>query len=188
MQNVYEVCPIFENEKYLLRFVHEEDCQDLLNVYSDKAAVPFFNSDNCNGDDFYYATEERMKQAIDFWIFSYKEGYFVRWSIIDKEKGEAIGTIELFHRDADDYFPECGLLRLDIRSDYEKASEIESILSLILSPTFDMFYCNKIATKATSAASERICALETMNFALSDKKLVGNDGTEYGDYYVLEKR
>ena len=41
-----------------------------------------------------------------------------------KETHEAIGTIELFHRDAADYFTDCGLLRLDIRSDYEMSDKI----------------------------------------------------------------
>ena len=41
-----------------------------------------------------------MKQAVDFWIFSYRERYFVRWVISDKSKKEVIGTIELFHRDS----------------------------------------------------------------------------------------
>ena len=73
MRDVYEYCPEFENDKYLLRLISAEDTNDLLKVYSDTSAVPFFNSDNCNGDDFYYKTLERMKQAVDFWIFSYNE-------------------------------------------------------------------------------------------------------------------
>ena len=104
MQDVYEYCPQFENEKFLLRLISTEDTGDLLKVYSDVDAVPFFNSDNCNGDDFHYKTLERMKQAVDFWIFSYNERYFVRWTIIDKETKEAVGTIELFHREADEHF------------------------------------------------------------------------------------
>lgn len=184
MQNVYEVCPQFENERYLLRLVSERDCGDLLQVYSDPKAVPLFNGDNCNGDDFYYTTEDRMKQAIEFWLFSYDKGYFVRWVIVDKATGEAIGTIELFHRDAEDHFTNCGLLRLDLKSDYERRAEIRSILSLIVPPAFDAFYCDKVATKAVPEAEERISALRDMGFAPSDEKLVGHDGTEYGSYFV----
>ena len=93
MQEVYEKCPEFENEKYKLRFVSQDDCTDLLKVYSDLKAVPFFNSDNCGGDDFYYSTMERMKEAIEYWIFEYNRKGFVRWSIFNKEKAEVIGTI-----------------------------------------------------------------------------------------------
>lgn len=47
MQDVYQSCPTFENERYRLRFLLPDDCADLLKVYSDKETVPFFNSDNC---------------------------------------------------------------------------------------------------------------------------------------------
>ena len=186
MQNVYEYCPKFENEKFLLRLISAEDTEDLLKVYSDTDAVPFFNSDNCNGDDFYYKTLERMKQAVDFWIFSYNERYFVRWTIIDKETREAIGTIELFHREADEHFYECGLLRLDLRSDYENAGKIVNIISLIKEATYDLFYCNIIATKAVPEATERLQALSDLGFVASEKIIISQDGTKYDDYYILE--
>lgn len=143
MQDVYKNCPEFENEKYALRFIKKEDYLDLLKVYSDPKAVPLFNCDNCGGDNFYYTTEGRMKEAIDYWLFEYEREGFVRWSIVDKCQNEVIGTIELFHRDANDYFTKCGLLRLDIRSDYENENEIEHILSLIVVPAFGLFQCIK---------------------------------------------
>lgn len=185
MSNVYEICPQFENEKYLLRFVSEEDCKDLLKVYSDKKAVMFFNSDNCGGDDFYYTTENRMKEAIKYWLWEYSIQGFVRWSIIDKDTNEAIGTIELFHRDSNDYFTNCGLLRLDLRSDYENSADIQNILSLIIEPTFELFDCDKIATKAIPEAKERIKALLSMEFVFSKEKLIGHNETKYGGYYVF---
>lgn len=95
MSDVYENCPAFENDKFLLRFSQLDDAEDLVSVYSDKNALPFFNSDNCHGDNFYYPNEDRMRQAIKFWLSSYSSKWFVRWTIIDKEKHEAIGTIAL---------------------------------------------------------------------------------------------
>ena len=50
MTNPYEKCPVFENEKYLLRYIEAGDAPDLLLVYSDEKAWPIFNSDNCTGD------------------------------------------------------------------------------------------------------------------------------------------
>ncbi len=186
MLNVYEQCPQFENEKYQLKYVTNEDCLDLLKVYSDKKSVPMFNSDNCGGDDFYYTTEQRMNEAIDYWHFEYDRSGFVRWSIFDKSIGSAIGTIELFHRKANDYFTNCGLLRLDLRSDYEQTQEIQRILSIIVTHTFDLFKCDKVATKAIEDATERIQALKKLGFKYTAEKLVGHDGTEYGSYYVLK--
>ena len=49
MSDVYENCPAFENDKFLLRFSQLDDAEDLVSVYSDKNALPFFNSDNCHG-------------------------------------------------------------------------------------------------------------------------------------------
>lgn len=185
--DVYKSCPTFENTHFLLRFVQIEDCKDLLKVYSDKKSVPFFNSDNCGGDDFYYTSESRMKEAVEYWFFEYERKGFVRWSIIDKSSNEAIGTIELFHRKSKDYFTKCGLLRLDLRSDYEIADKITNILSLIIQPAFKLFHCNKTATKAVPEAKERIFALNKLGFKLSNEKLIGHDSTEHENYYVLLK-
>ena len=45
--DVYQNCPSYENEYYMLRMIKKEDKTDLLKVYSDEKALPFFNSDNC---------------------------------------------------------------------------------------------------------------------------------------------
>lgn len=147
MSDVYENCPAFENDKFLLRFSQLDDAGDLVSVYSDKNALPFFNSDNCHGDNFYYPNEDRMRQAIKFWLSSYSSKWFVRWTIIDKEKHEAIGTIEVFHRSANDDFNHVGVLRLDLKSEYETSEEIFTIMNLIVPPTFDLFECEEIITK-----------------------------------------
>lgn len=187
MINIYQECPKFESQKYLLRLVINEDCADLLKVYSDRISVPFFNSDNCGGDDFHYTTLERMKRAIDYWHSEYDQKGFVRWTIIDKSKNVAVGTIELFNRSAKDYFTNCGLLRLDLRSDYETTEEIESILVLIVPRTYDLYECDKVATKAKTTALQRIDALVKFGFRRTDEKLIGHDGTKYDAYYVITK-
>ena len=184
--DVYRNCPSFENEYYILRMVDKADKLDLLKVYSDEKAVSFFNSDNCGGDNFHYTTENRMAQANEYWLWEYDRQGFVRWAIVSKATKEAIGTIELFHRDAEDYFTNCGLLRLDIRSDYEIASEIVKILKLIIEPAYVLFHCDKIATKAIALATERISALKALGFKQSEEKLIGHDGMEYDSYFVLK--
>lgn len=73
MSKIYESCPCFENEHWLLRLV---------------------------------------------------EKWFVRWAIIDKSNGKAIGTIESFKRLSEDAFNESGVLRLDVGSTYEKADAL----------------------------------------------------------------
>ena len=186
MTNPYEKCPVFENENYLIRFIDDSDAPDLLLVYSDEKAVPFFNSDNCGGDDFHMTRLEYVQGAIKAWHEEYERKGFVRWSIIDKNIRHAIGTIELFNRQADDYFNNCGLLRLDLRSDYEREEIILEILSLITQPTFTMFDCQMIATKVPPFASQRKMAVKQLGFMASLEKLIGgHDGKAYADYYVL---
>lgn len=186
--NPYEKCPIYENENYLLRFVEVTDADDLLLVYSDKNAFPLFNSDNCI-DDFYYTSLERMKKAIEFWRQEYQQQYYVRWSVLDKNTHHLIGTIELFNRKVNDYFNNCGLLRLDLRSDYESSDIILEILSLILVHAFELFDCQMIATKVPGFAVERKNSVEKLGFVLSEEKLIGgHDGKFYTDYYVLHQK
>lgn len=182
--NIYEKCPVLENNEFILRQTNQKDVVDLLNVYSDGKALPFFNSDNCT-NNFHYKTIEQMKQAIDFWQDEYKKKYYVRWSVIDKNTNCAVGTIELFNRKAKDFFNNCGLLRLDLRSDYEKSEIIINILGIIIPETKKLFGCNMIATKAIPEALERIKALEYHAFLPTEEKIIGHKGELYGDYWIL---
>ena len=185
MTNPYEKCPVYENETYLLRLLAPSDAPDLFSVYSDEKAVPLFNSDNCIGG-FHFTSLEQTQTAIKFWLQSYERKEFVRWSIVDKKIEKAVGTIELFNRRAEDYFNNCGLLRLDLRSDYERAESIFEILSLITPAIPELFECRMIATKVPPFASERKLAVERLGFAASEEKLVGgHDGKKYSDYYVF---
>ncbi|MBQ7355409.1 MAG: GNAT family N-acetyltransferase [Clostridia bacterium] len=184
MKDIYQNCPLFENEQYLLRLISYEDLADLLKVYSDPKSVPLFNSDNCNGDDFHYTTMERMRQAIDFWLWEYGNRMYVRMSIIDKGTRCAVGTTELFVRTATDYFTDCLLLRLDLRSDFERSMAIEEILGLIFEQALPYFPCKMIATKAIPVATQRIEALKRLGFVPTEEKVIGHGGIEYGDYFV----
>ena len=187
MSGVYEKCPVLENENYLLRFVEHGDIPFLLRVYSDKKSVLLFNSDNCHGDDFYYNSHKRMEEAVNYWFDEYERKGFVRWAVISKKRDEVIGTIEVFQRRSSDYFNQCGLLRIDLRSDYETESCIENLISILITPIYELFECQMIAIKAVPLAAERRKALEKMNFQLTDQKLVGYDGTEYENYWILLK-
>lgn len=178
MSDIYETCPQYMGKTILLRQTEDEDLNDLLKVYSDQNAVPIFNSDNCHGDDFNYTTLERMKEAIDFWNFSYQNRYFVRWSVIDTSIGEAIGTVEMFHRVAEDEFNHYGVMRLDLRSDYEKMEIINEILDVANEHFYEAFHVEVILTKAIPNAKNRIASLEEYGYRPLNRKLM-----IYDDYY-----
>lgn len=184
--DVFEICPTLSSPRFLLRQVCMEDWEDLLKVYSDRAAVPIFNSDNCTGD-FYMTRPEDMKNCIAFWLSEYAQRYYVRWSIIDQTANQAIGTIELFHRTASDFFNHVGLLRLDLRSDYETTESITQILSLLLLSAYTLFSCDVIATKIPPCALVRRETLTQLGFRYCQELLYGHDGTGYGDYYLIHK-
>lgn len=184
VMDIYEVCPRLESQKFLLRQVCMDDCGDLLKVYSDPAAWPIFNSDNCTGD-FRMTKLEDMENCIRFWLYEYTQRYYIRWSVIDKTTNSAIGTVELFNRTAQDFYNHVGLLRLDVRSDYETAESIREIISILVPCSFDLFSCNRIATKIPPCAQTRISALSEIGFRFSPELLHGHNGASYGDYYIL---
>lgn len=184
--NIYKACPILESEKFLVRLFKKEDCDDLLKVYSDKNALPFFNSDNCDGDNFYYSTKKRMEEALDFWKISYENGWFARLSIVDKESSSVIGTIELCLRVSEDAFNNMGILRIDVRSDYEKEDVLFDLVSLMLPHLSEMLGCNGALTKVPIYAVERMKAVQKAGFLKSEHFLIGKDGYAYDGYWTIK--
>lgn len=179
MRDIYEECPMYEKKLLTFRQTNMEDAEELLKCYSDKNAVQFFNSDNCDGDNFYYTTIERMKQAIDFWDFSYRNRYFIRWTIILNDTKEKIGTIEMFHRVVDDEFNHYGLLRIDLQSKYEIQSIVSEIIEIVDENFYKSFDVEAILTKAIPSATERVSSLIQKGYKPINRKFM-----VYDDYYV----
>lgn len=187
--NVYEKCPVLESDSFIFRLTEQKDCDDLLAVYSDKNALPFFNSDNCHGDNFYYATKERMMEAVSFWNLAYENGWFARLSIIDKKISKVIGTIEVCYRVSEDAFNDMGILRVDVRSDYEKEEALFNIFSVVVNSMYEMIGCKEIITKAPIYAVERINAIQKVGFIKSEHMLIGGqNGYAYDGYWTVKQQ
>lgn len=186
--NVYENCPTLENDTLLIRLIEPDDAGDLLQVYNDKLALPFFNSDNCHGSNFYCRNMEDMQNTIKYWLIEYHENKgFVRFSIVDKRQGKVVGTIEMFNRKADDFYNNCGILRLDLGSSSENTELIYDILSLVTEPFYGWFECPMIATKAAVYAVDRIEALKKAGYEKSGEPVIGHDNIAYYDYWLINK-
>ncbi len=174
MYHIYKSCPVLENELVTLRLTREEDTPALLNCYSDEKAVPYFNADNCLGDTFYYITEERMKQTVDFWQFSYESKQFVRMTILLKQTREIIGTVEMFNRGAAPFYGVHGVLRLDVMSKYEREDILSAVVQLANQHFYQEFGVEWIVTKAIIPATVRRETLTKLgyiplkDFALKD--------------------
>ena len=177
-----EVCA--EDERYRIRGIKPEDEDDLLLVYSDLSALPYFNSDNCHGDHFYYPTKERMREAMRFWAYSRENGWFLRSAIEDRQSGRVIGTTEVFKREANDFFRGVCLLRVDVRGECEREEALTPILKLIVPSSKKWLCADRVATKAPAYAIERRRALICCGFEESPEKLIGDDGYAYDSYFV----
>lgn len=146
MNNVYQSCPMYETDNFILRLVKQEDAEDLLACYSDKAAVARMNADSCT-NGFYYQTIDEMRSAIDFWLTEYNDQCFVRFAIVDKNTMKAIGTVEMF----DTKIPAAGnvgVLRIDIASVYESAKNISELTALAVGEFMRDFETEAIVVKA----------------------------------------
>ena len=69
MINVYEQCPVYKTESFILRLVKIEDAEALLKCYSDKDTVSKMNSDYCTSD-FFYTTKNEMEQCIRQYVMT----------------------------------------------------------------------------------------------------------------------
>lgn len=181
---IYEKCPFLESAHFIMRAVEDSDIEELIKVYSDRNALPFFNSDNCHGDNFYYSTPEKMAKAMEFWKYSYENGWFARMSIIDKSVSEVIGTVELCLRVSDDAFNNMAVMRIDVRSDYESADALREIFMLITPHISDLTGTEAVITKIPIYAVERICAATDAGYAKSETLLHGNNGFMYDGYWT----
>ena len=185
--NVYESIPTMEKGEIRLRPVTAADEAALLRVYGDPLALPFFNSDNCHGDIFYYDTPEKMRRAMDFWRTSWEQGWFVRWAI--ERRGGVIGTVELCRRgeSPDDPYSGMGILRVDVGSAWERSDVLAAVMDALLPDAYALFDCRALMTKAAPYAVARTSALETCGFVRSDKPVTGQHGERFEHYWVREK-
>lgn len=158
MKNIYEQCPTYETESFILRMVKIEDAADLLCCYSDRENVKTFNADFCTSD-FYYSTVEEMENCIRFWLEEYQKQYYVRFSVIPTSNNKAIGTVEIFGGEA-------GVLRIDLSSEYNTENSFTEIIKLAIEQFIDDFKIDSIKIK-TLNISEKINCIEALGFVPS---------------------
>lgn len=180
MNSIYHTCPVFTTPRFTLRLVRMEDAPGLLRVYSDAAAQRCFNADNCTSD-FRYSTLQEMESCLRMWLWSYKNGDFVRWTILRLDV--PIGTVEMFRRDAGRDGLGEGVLRIDLLSRFEQPDVLDELLGALLPEMHERFRCAHILTKALPLMSKRRLALVLHGFFPSKAPLIGENGVEYGGYW-----
>ena len=157
--NPYETCPVYETKHFTLRMVTMEDAQDLLRCYGDRKAVARMNADNC-GTDFYFGSLEEMKEYIAFWLREYAQGAYIRFAVVDKETGRAVGTVEIFGG-------ERGVLQIDLCDAYETAETVGELMRLTALRFTADFPAERLIIKADNVP-ERVPVFAQYGFVPSD--------------------
>jgi len=78
-----------------------------------------------------------------------------------------------------------GILRVDVRSDYEQEAALYDIFALITPKIKEMLGCKGVLTKAPIYAVERIQAIQKVGFTKSEHLLIGKTGYAYDGYWTI---
>lgn len=178
--DAFTVCPTYETEHFMIRKLEREDSEELFSCYSDWEAARFFNGDCC-GDDFYYTDKEKFRECVGYWLSRYEEQDFVRWSIQDKKTQGLVGTIEVcpslkYAVDG----KRMGILRIDLRSDYERQEVLKELLDALTEHVYEDFQVASLIMKIQKEAGERQKLIREYQFV--DAKEECNISLE--DYYI----
>jgi len=171
----YVKCPEFDTEHFHLRQVREDDAEELLCFYGDLSKWMFYGN-NMSNSIFAgrYATIEEMKKCIRFWLDEYKNKVYVRFAVIDKATGKAVGTIEMFDNAGEGR----ACLHIDLSEPYETKEHISELLALADKDFFRIFGFKYLLIRAVPEANERIKAIESAGY----KPFEWKPGREH--YYV----
>ncbi len=175
--DVFTVCPEYETGHFKIRKLEAGDVEELFPCYSDPEAARYFNGDCC-GDDFYYTDKEKFRECVEYWLSRYEARDFVRWSILDKGTGLLVGTIEVcpsLKYAVDGKM--MGILRIDLRSEYEKQAVLEELMDILMVNIYEDFQVASVIMKIQKDAEERqklikkyqfVSAKEECNISLED--------------------
>lgn len=170
--DVYQQCPLVSTARFTFRLIQPEDCGALYRCYHDPAAVARMNDDNCDFG-FYVDTPEKMRETLGYWLDFYQKRCFVRFAVIDRQAGEAAGTIEGFGGDT-------GVLRVDLSSAYETADALTEIFSFAVRHFRAYFGNEALVTKAVPLAQARRDALKAAGWTY-----IGHF-RGYSDYFQIK--
>lgn len=160
----YVKCPEFETRRLKFRQVREEDAEELLSFYGDLSGWMFYGNDMCKSIfASRYATLEEMQKCIRYWFDEYRNKFYIRFSVIDKKTGRAVGTIEMFDNIGKGNSLEAirrgAVLHIDLSAPYETREYISELLILADKELSVVFGVKYLLIRAVPSAKERIAAL-----------------------------
>jgi len=186
VENPFVKCPTYETDNFLVTQIKMEDAEDLFEVYSDITTRQHMNNDNCGGEWPCHSLEI-VQQGIESWLQEYDDQYYIRWTITQKDNMKSIGTIELAPAPGITRFFDgtctTGILRVDIKSEYEKEEIFSEIYEMTNTEMIEVFGIEKIITKGSPKEFERIKGLDNSRY----KRLPDNELIPFPNYYISYK-
>ncbi len=178
--NVFEQCPVYQSEHFLLRKMDMQDAEGLFQCYSNPEAAKYFNGDCC-GDDFYYTDFIQFVKCMEFWESRYREKDFVRFTAMDTGLEKIIGMAEIcpsYKYSADGHC--MGILRLDLLPEYETEKEIQGLMEMILGHVYEDFQVRCVPMKAQEDALTRRKVLKNLHFVPAQDEC----SIPFKDYFI----
>ncbi|QAY69096.1 VOC family protein [Xylanimonas protaetiae] len=170
----YALPPVLRTASFTLRRVREDDAEDLLACYAAPEAWPLFNTDHCTSD-FRCVNTEQVQEAIAFWLTDGEANRYLRFAVVDRTSGTAVGTLEMFGRPADTWNDVAwGLLRLDLAPAFETPEHLRELFALA-DGFFDLFAVERILTRVPGHTPRHEAALGAA-FAPFDWSRPGSTG------------
>lgn len=181
MGDVYITCPIYIGARVELEQVRLDDAEELFRCYADEKTLRLCNTDDREGEEERVTTREEMENRIRFWQEAYKRREFIRFTVRYKKTGRPVGTVEMYHRRAEDAYNDWGFLKIDLASGCESQEMIGDVLRLADTHFYQDFDVDHILTKAPAEAGERRRALESAGFRPLKEKFLTFDDYFYRD-------
>ena len=168
--NPYEQCPTFETEHFRLRQVKLKDAADLLECYKNPTLAVQGSAHGCLVGPGYYGsqTKREMRKFIRFWLTEYrKKHWYIRWSVIDRQSGKAVGTIEAGAFKILSQGTGIMLL-LDLAAPYETEVFVSELLQLSIARFYALFHADVLIIYGMPGADVRLNALVAAGFVPVD--------------------
>lgn len=169
-------CPRLKNNRIRIRQLRLDDADKLLSCYQQQGKAPtYFNLDFSN-ETIPCQNKEQVKNLLKFYLSQSKSKKSVYWTVIDLFNNNSIGVISITPLEKNEDYKNVGLLRMDIKSEYETKEIISAILNMT-EQLYELFDLNTIISKAWLTSRHRINAMLENGFKESfDRYLIKKDG------------
>ncbi len=131
---LFDVFPLLETQRLILRPLAESDAQDIFEVFSDRKVMEFY-------DLLPFESLERAKEQIDFFTKGFEQKQMIRWGIELKENGKLIGTCGFFAFNVDAMKAELGY---ELNSTYQGKGLMTEAVSEAISFLFKQTSVNRV--------------------------------------------